>query len=143
MVPGTEESRSFSMANTPGREGRFEFVIKMYPDGLFSEYLADKLPVGDRLDVEGPFGTFTLRESQTRRSVFLGGGAGMAPCWACCGRWRSAAWTVRRSSTTGPAGSGTCASRKSSGAGEKIPGFRYVPALSDPPRTTNGTARRD
>ena len=39
-VPGTDESRSFSMANTPGREGAFEFVIKVYPDGLFSELLA-------------------------------------------------------------------------------------------------------
>ena len=67
------------MANTPGREGRFEFVIKVYPDGLFSEYLADKLAVGDRLDVEGPFGTFTLRESRNSPIVFLGGGAGHGP----------------------------------------------------------------
>src|SRR3712207_539108 len=33
QVPGTEETRSFSMANTPGRDGVFEFVIKVYPDG--------------------------------------------------------------------------------------------------------------
>ena len=78
-VPETEESRSFSMANVPGREGHFEFVIKVYPDGLFSEFLATKVAVGDRLEVEGPFGTFTLRESRTGPLVFVGGGAGMAP----------------------------------------------------------------
>ena len=82
MVPGTEESRSFSMANVPqqgGSGGLFEFVIKIYPDGLFSEFLASKVQIGDRLDVEGPFGTFTLRESRTSPLIFVGGGAGLAP----------------------------------------------------------------
>ena len=37
------------------------------------------MQVGDRLSVEGPFGTFTLRESRTSDLLFLGGGAGMAP----------------------------------------------------------------
>ena len=53
MVPGTGESRSFSMANVPGRDGLFEFVIKIYPDGLFSEFLAKKVQVGDRLSFGG------------------------------------------------------------------------------------------
>ena len=44
-VPGTEETRSFSMANTSGREsGLLEFVIKVYPDGLFSHFLDTQLP---------------------------------------------------------------------------------------------------
>jgi Flavodoxin reductases (ferredoxin-NADPH reductases) family 1 len=79
VIPGTEESRSFSMANTPGRDGLFEFVIKIYPDGLFSEFLASKVQIGDRLEVEAPFGTFTLRESRTSDLVFVAGGAGLAP----------------------------------------------------------------
>src|SRR6266536_687876 len=37
VVPGTDETRSFSMANISSLEsGRLEFVIKVYPDGLFS-----------------------------------------------------------------------------------------------------------
>ena len=36
-VPGTEATRSFSMANTSSRDGGLlEFVIKVYPGGLFS-----------------------------------------------------------------------------------------------------------
>ena len=36
-MPGTDATRSFSMANTSSREsGQLEFVIKVYPDGLFS-----------------------------------------------------------------------------------------------------------
>jgi len=53
-VPGSDERRSFSMANTSSRDsGQLEFVIKIYPDGIFSHFLDTKLAVGDRLDVVG------------------------------------------------------------------------------------------
>jgi len=76
-IPGTEEVRSFSMANLPG--GELEFMIKLYPDGKFSGLLADgELKEGDEVEVTGPFGVFTLRQSE-RPLLFVGGGAGMAP----------------------------------------------------------------
>src|SRR5947208_1358658 len=78
-IPGTEETRSFSMANTSAREGMLEFVIKIYPDGLFSHFLDTGVAAGDRLDVSGPFGVFTLRDNPNADLVFVGGGAGMAP----------------------------------------------------------------
>ena len=34
---------------------------------------------GDKIDVTGPYGVFTLRPSSPRRLLFIGGGAGMAP----------------------------------------------------------------
>src|ERR1700728_2373375 len=55
-VPGTDQVRSFSMANTSSRDGLLEFVIKVYPDGLFSRFLDEELAVGDRLELTGPFG---------------------------------------------------------------------------------------
>src|SRR5437763_283058 len=71
-VPGTEETRSFSMANTTSRDGgRLEFVIKVYPDGLFSHFLDTTLRVGDRLELTGPYGVFTLREGEDDL-VFVG-----------------------------------------------------------------------
>jgi propane monooxygenase reductase subunit len=80
-IPGTdEEHRSFSMANLPSDRGRLEFMIKLYPDGRFSGLLEDgSISPGDELDVTGPYGVFTLRESSERRLLFIGGGAGMAP----------------------------------------------------------------
>jgi propane monooxygenase reductase subunit len=79
-IPGTDEHRSFSMANLPRDEGRLEFMIKLYPGGRFSGLLAEgKLNVGDELQVRGPYGVFTLRENSDRPLVFIGGGAGMAP----------------------------------------------------------------
>jgi propane monooxygenase reductase subunit len=78
-IPGTDEYRSFSMANLPSDDGRLEFMIKLYPGGVFSSLLADgALQVGDELDVTGPYGVFTLRETE-RPLLFIGGGAGMAP----------------------------------------------------------------
>jgi propane monooxygenase reductase subunit len=78
-IPGSDESRSFSMANLPSDDGRLEFMIKLYPGGRFSSLLADGgLKVGDELDVTGPYGVFTLRETE-RPILFIGGGAGMAP----------------------------------------------------------------
>jgi propane monooxygenase reductase subunit len=79
-IPGDEEHhRSFSMANTSTSPDELEFMIKMYPGGRFSGLLADgAIKPGDELDVTGPYGVFTLRESD-RPLVFIGGGAGMAP----------------------------------------------------------------
>lgn len=79
-VPGSEEHRSFSMANLPrSRDARLEFIIKRYPGGRFSGLLENGLAVGDPLNVTGPYGTFTLRVDSDRKLVFVGGGAGMAP----------------------------------------------------------------
>ncbi|WP_410662480.1 FAD-binding oxidoreductase [Amycolatopsis sp. lyj-84] len=81
-IPGTDETRSFSMANTSARDGLLEFVVKIYPGGLFSEFLDSKVNAGDRLEVTGPFGVFTLRDAPGAEVVFVGGGAGMAPILA-------------------------------------------------------------
>lgn len=133
MVPGTDESRSFSMANTPNRDGIFEFVIKSYPNGLFSEFLDNRVQVGDRLEVEAPFGTFTLREGRTSPLILVGGGAGMAPV---LGLLRSLAERgVERKATFyygARSARDLCFEKEIAELGEKLPEFRYIPALSDP-----------
>ena len=78
-IPGTDEHRSFSMANVTAADGRLEFIVKRYPGGKFSGLLEGSLKPGDPLDVTGPYGAFTLRVSSDRKLVFVGGGAGMAP----------------------------------------------------------------
>jgi propane monooxygenase reductase subunit len=133
QVPGTQETRSFSMANTPNRDGLFEFVIKIYPGGLFSEHLAEKLQPGDRLQVEAPFGTFTLRESRTSPLLFVGGGAGMAPM---LGLLRSMAERGVERKVTFYYGARTvrdlCFADELAELGGRLTGFTYVPALSEP-----------
>ena len=130
-VPGTDQVRSFSMANTSSRGGLMEFVIKVYPDGLFSEFLDQRLAVGDRLELTGPFGVFTLRDSDADL-VFVGGGAGMAPILSLL---RSMADRGIQRKATFFYGARTrddlCFEEELRSIAGKLPNFRYVPALSD------------
>lgn len=78
-IPGTDEHRSFSMATTQSTPGEVEFLIKKYPGGRFSALLDDGLAVGDELHVNGPYGSFTIKDGHALPVVCIGGGAGMAP----------------------------------------------------------------
>ena len=99
------------------------------------------MQVGDRLKVEAPFGTFTLRESRTSDLLFVGGGAGMAPM---LGLLRSMAERgVDRKVTFyygARAAAGPVLRRRSwRSCRSGCPSFTYVPALSEPAPTTTGT----
>jgi propane monooxygenase reductase subunit len=129
-VPGTDQVRSFSMANTSSRDGLLEFVIKVYPDGLFSRFLDEQLAVGDRLELTGPFGVFTLREADTEL-LFVGGGAGMPPILSLL---RTMAERGIQRKATFFYGARTrrdlCFEAELAAIAEKLPNFTYVPALS-------------
>lgn len=133
-VPGTDEVRSFSMANTSSMEGGLlEFVIKIYSNGLFSDVLDTKISAGDRLDINGPYGMFTLRDRPGTDLLFVGGGAGMAPILSLL-RSMSDRGIERKASfyygVRGPAD--LCFEDELRKLEETLPGFRYIPALSEP-----------
>jgi propane monooxygenase reductase component len=132
-VPGTDEVRSFSMANTSAREsGQLEFIIKIYPDGLFSGYLDKKLKAGDRLKLTGPYGMFTLRDAPEVDLIFVGGGAGMAPI--LCLLRSMAERRIDRKAVYyyGARRRGDlCFEDELRALEQTLPNFRYVPALSD------------
>jgi propane monooxygenase reductase subunit len=133
-IPGSDESRSFSMANTPEAAGdQLEFVIKVYPDGRFSHFLDSQVSVGDRLDVVGPFGVFTLRDGRDSDLVFVGGGAGMAPILSVL---RSLAERGSTRKATYYYGArrrrDLCFEQELHALEERLPNFHFVPALSEP-----------
>jgi propane monooxygenase reductase subunit len=132
-VPGTDATRSFSMANTSSKQnGQLEFIIKVYPDGLFSHFLDTGLAVGDRLEVVGPYGVFTLRDGRDCDLVFVGGGAGMAPILSVL---RSLAERGSTRKATYYYGArrrrDLCFEKELYALQESLPNFRYVPALSE------------
>jgi propane monooxygenase reductase subunit len=133
-VPGTEETRSFSMANISSLEsGQLEFVIKVYPNGLFSEFLDTEVKPGDRLDITGPFGVFTLRDAPDSDLVFVGGGAGMAPILALLRSMASRG--IQRKATYYHGARrrrDLCFEEELRQLERMLPSFRYVPALSEP-----------
>ncbi|MBY4274322.1 1,6-dihydroxycyclohexa-2,4-diene-1-carboxylate dehydrogenase [Rhodococcus fascians] len=77
IVPGSEETRSYSFSCVSGSE-ELEFLVKLTPGGLMSTYLSDTAAVGDKISFTGPHGSFFLREAQ-RPALLLAGGTGLAP----------------------------------------------------------------
>jgi propane monooxygenase reductase component len=136
-IPGTDTHRAYSMANTPENDKRAEFIIKVYPGGRFSGLLDDDnengLSVGDRMTMKVPFGMFMLREKSEGDIVFIGGGSGMAPILSIL---RHMAEKDIERGATYYYGARTAKDLfyldEMKELEERMPSFKFVPALSDP-----------
>lgn len=71
--------RSFSMANPPSRGNQLEFHIRKVPGGHFTTQVFEAMQEKDMLRLQGPFGTFFLREDSDRPAILIAGGTGLAP----------------------------------------------------------------
>jgi len=74
--------RSYSMANAPHTQAEApvaELHIRHMPGGRFTDHVFAKMAARDILRIEGPFGSFFLREDSARPIVLLASGTGFAP----------------------------------------------------------------
>ncbi|MFN9764340.1 MAG: CDP-6-deoxy-delta-3,4-glucoseen reductase [Pseudomonadota bacterium] len=74
--------RSYSMANAPHRLGSppvVELHVRHMPGGKFTDQVFSTLKERDILRLEGPFGSFFLREDSVKPIVLLASGTGFAP----------------------------------------------------------------
>ncbi|MBL1276074.1 MAG: CDP-6-deoxy-delta-3,4-glucoseen reductase [Ectothiorhodospiraceae bacterium] len=71
--------RSFSLANAPHDDALIELHIRHVDGGDFTGYVMDELHEKDILRIEGPHGSFFLREEAKRPLIFMAGGTGFAP----------------------------------------------------------------
>lgn len=69
--------RSYSLANYD--HSKLEFFIKNYVGGAMSAYWFNEAKPNDLIRVEGPLGTFFIRNSEKESLIFLGTGTGVAP----------------------------------------------------------------
>jgi len=124
--------RSYSMANAPSHGAGIELHIRHMPGGRFTDLVFGTMKEKDILRIEGPMGSFFLREDSDKPMVFLASGTGFAPLKALlehmqhCGITRPVTlyWGGRR-----PADlymddwvQAQCAA---------MPHLRYVPVVSD------------
>lgn len=126
------QRRSFSIANAPSKTGSLELHIRRIPGGHFTPHVFEGMKAGDILRIEGPHGSFWLREKSDRPIVMLAGGTGFAPLkglvehaihlglarpitlyWGA----RTAEWLYQHE---------IAQSWQSA-----LPGFRYIPVISD------------
>ena len=71
--------RSFSLANAPHDDKFIELHIRHIPGGEFTGEVFDEMKEKDMMRIEGPFGTFYLREESERPIIIMVGGTGFAP----------------------------------------------------------------
>ena len=71
--------RAFSIANAPHDDTYIELHIRHVPDGQFGDFVFDGLKEKALLRIEGPLGSYFLREDSDRPIILVGGGTGFAP----------------------------------------------------------------
>ncbi len=130
-IPGSDEYRAYSMANTPRTTDQLEFIIKIFPGGRFSSLLDGGFTIGQELEIKGPYGVFMLREKDPTDIVCIGGGTGMAPLWSLLNNMAERG--IQRKATYFYG----ARTRKDlfyldqlHDLEERLPGFRFIPALS-------------
>ena len=132
VVPGTDQVRSYSLANAPEDSGQIDLVVKLLPGGAFSALLESGLRTGDPLTLHGPLGELRLRLSH-RKVLIVAGGSGLAPFLSM----------LRRLERRGQSreidlvfGARTAADlylvEEVERLAAALPGLTFVPALSEP-----------
>lgn len=74
--------RAYSMANAPHTQETWkglELHIRHMPGGRFTDHVFGAMKEKDILRIEGPFGSFYLREDSQKPIVMLASGTGFAP----------------------------------------------------------------
>lgn len=71
--------RSYSIANAVREDAKLELHIRQVLDGVMSQYWFGEAQADDLLRLEGPLGTFCLRDTHTTNLVFMATGTGIAP----------------------------------------------------------------
>ncbi len=71
--------RSYSLANAQREDGKLELHVRHVPQGVMSQYWFGGAQSNDLLRLEGPLGTFSLRNAKPSNLIFLATGTGIAP----------------------------------------------------------------
>lgn len=124
--------RAYSIASAPGACGEIELEIRLVPDGICSTYVHRHLKPGDPVTINGPYGSFTLREG-AREMICIAGGSGMAPIKSIL--LDMAARGIRRPVRYffgARARRDLFLVEEMRALEQRLPGFRFIPALSAP-----------
>jgi ferredoxin-NADP reductase len=127
---GEDEVHTFSIASPPF-EPQLMFATRL-TDSAFKRALA-ALPLGSAIEIEGPFGSFTLHDEVEKPTVFLAGGVGITP-------FRSMLLTAFAQKRPAPL-TLVCSNRNARGTpflheieqwAKEVPNFRLVATLTAP-----------
>lgn len=129
--------RSYSLANAPASNKLLELHVRAVPGGLMSEYWFSQAKTNDLLRLNGPLGTFFLRDCTGLDVIFLATGTGIAPVKAMLEGIEQLAVTERPRSVRVYWGGRSLADHYMDMASVPHVG-RYTPVLSQPPSDWTG-----
>ncbi|MFT3847973.1 MAG: CDP-6-deoxy-delta-3,4-glucoseen reductase [Propionivibrio sp.] len=79
ILPKERRRRAFSLANTPHDDACLQLHIRHVPGGFYTEHVFSTMRERDILRINGPHGSFYLREDSNKPIVLVAGGTGFAP----------------------------------------------------------------
>ncbi len=77
LLPGSKR-RSFSLAHSPTNSETIQLHIRHVPGGFFTGKVFNEMKEKDILRIQGPYGTFIMRDDK-RPAILIAGGTGLAP----------------------------------------------------------------
>ncbi|PKO57096.1 MAG: CDP-6-deoxy-delta-3,4-glucoseen reductase [Betaproteobacteria bacterium HGW-Betaproteobacteria-19] len=126
------QRRSFSIANAPHDTAHIELHVRLITDGRFTGHVFNAMKERDILRFEGPLGSFWLREDSMRPIVMVAGGTGFAPIKGMMEHAIHAG--LRRPITLywgARSPDGLYMDTLARSWEGLLPGFRYIPVISD------------
>ena len=134
--------RSFSIANAPHTADHLELHIRLIEGGEFTGHVFGQMKEKDILRFEGPLGSFFLREDSDRPIILLAGGTGFAPIKGIIEyaietgvtRPMTLYWGARNRA-------GLYMEALAAGWEQQLPGFKFIPVLSDTPQEDGWSGR--
>jgi ferredoxin-NADP reductase len=81
-VGGSKLSRCYTISSAPTRPHTLSITVKRKMGGVVSNWLHDKLRVGDTIRAAGPMGDFSTEVHPCEKRLFLSGGSGITPLMA-------------------------------------------------------------
>ena len=132
--------RSYSMASAPElAQGVMELHIRHMPGGRFTDHVFGAMKEKEILRMEGPFGTFFLREDSARPVVMLASGTGFAPIKALIEHMEAKGLTRPTVLYWGARRAADLYLRDwADAAAARLPWLRFVPVLSEPEADWSG-----
>lgn len=139
--------RAFSLANAPhadADDALLEIHVRRVPGGNFTEHVFTTMKERDILRIEGPLGTFFLREASTKPLILVAGGTGFAPLKGLIEQALHSGGGNQRPITLywgAKNRSGLYLNALAEGWAKMHPHMTYVPVLSEPAPTDSWTGR--
>jgi CDP-4-dehydro-6-deoxyglucose reductase len=124
--------RSFSVANAPAVSDHIELHVRRIDGGRFTGHVFETMKPREILRFEGPLGSFMLSDADSRPTILLAGGTGFAPIKSivedCIAKGRRREFTLYWGARTPDGLYMDALARR---WGSELPGFNYVPVVSE------------